>query len=114
MTKLRDKTGAYTILRELYRDEKSFGDFLKDIPRRTLADRLREFEQEGYLKRKAIMTHPISVKYSITEKGREAFKSIVRDVCENTFNDLVLTNPNDVDRILSSYIDKERHRKKAH
>jgi DNA-binding HxlR family transcriptional regulator len=108
MTEFLKKSGMYTILRMLYREEKSFSEFLNDVPRRTLADRLKELEKIGYVKRKVIMSHPVRVKYILTNKGREVFRELIRDRHETFMEDLYLAFPDEAEKIIASYIKEQK------
>ena len=103
MVDILDRAGVYEILRGLYVQESSFSDFLGEVSRRTLSNRLQELEKLGYIRRRVIMSHPIRAKYAITEKGREAFKKLVVQKSAPYIEDLFSTLPEKARKILSSY-----------
>lgn len=53
---------------------------IPDINSRILSERLSELEEEGMIERKVEQTKPITIEYSITEKG-EDFKVVLNAFC---------------------------------
>lgn len=62
------------LLRVLLVGPTRFSDFTKQIPdvsARLVAERLKELEEHGIVIRKVHTDRPVTVEYSLTEKGRE-------------------------------------------
>lgn len=71
-------TGA--ILRALFSDVNRFSDLGLTVPGlsdRMLAERLKELEIEGIVRRTVIPDTPVRVEYALTDKGRELETVIV-------------------------------------
>ncbi len=67
------------ILNALNSEQKGFNQLLKNISgtdnkisTRTLADRLKELEEEGLISREIIVGRPPTTAYRLTEKGKKA------------------------------------------
>ena len=85
--------GKYTleILSEIIDGNIHYGTLLRSIEGinpRILAQRLRDFEQEGILSRKVLPTSPPQVEYKMTNKGI-ALRSIIDEMkkWEKTYGD---------------------------
>jgi DNA-binding HxlR family transcriptional regulator len=73
-------TGA--ILRALFSGVTRFSDVCETVPGlsdRMLAERLKELESEGMVRRTVIPETPVRVEYSLTDKGRD-LDSVIRAV----------------------------------
>jgi len=73
---------SFLILRELYHGPQRFSELrrkLGDVSPKSLTDALRHLEQHGVLARKAFATVPVTVEYSVTEKG-SAFHSVLKEM----------------------------------
>jgi len=103
---LEKKSGTYQILRNLSYGKKRFSAFLKDVPRRTLSDRLKELTDEGYIKRVIEPTYPVSTWYFIEEKGKELFEELITKEASLVLNELFLFYPQRREEFLSSYLKK--------
>jgi len=55
---------------------KQFRELMKGISSKTLARRLKEFERDGILERRAYNEIPPKVEYKLTKKGQELVESI--------------------------------------
>ena len=68
------------IFRELKDHRKMrFGEFMRELPgisTRTLAQRLRDMEEEGFISKKAFAEIPPRVEYALTKKGAEFMKCL--------------------------------------
>lgn len=51
------------------------------ISGKVLSDRLKDLEQEGIIKREVLPTTPVTIEYSLTEKGR-SLEAIIREIEE--------------------------------
>jgi Predicted transcriptional regulators len=65
---------AYLIIKHLFADKKRFGELRKllhGVNARSLTMCLRNLEEQGIVTRTVIPTVPVTVEYSLTEKGRD-------------------------------------------
>lgn len=86
-------TGA--ILRALLSGVSRFSDLSATVPGlsdRMLAERLKELEAEGILRRTVFPETPVRIEYALTEKGRD-LEAVVRAV--SVWGDRWLTDPAD-------------------
>ncbi len=70
---------SFLILRELFNGTRRFGELRKAIPNispKALTDSLRHLEEHEILTRKVIPTVPVTVEYTLTEKGMDLKKMI--------------------------------------
>ncbi|UOQ42891.1 helix-turn-helix transcriptional regulator [Halobacillus salinarum] len=68
---------SFLVLKELFDGTKRFGELqkeIKDISPTALTNTLRHLEENTILTRKAYATVPVTVEYSLTEKGEELHK----------------------------------------
>ncbi|WP_223596234.1 winged helix-turn-helix transcriptional regulator [Neobacillus bataviensis] len=73
---------SFLVLRELFGGTKRFGELKKVIPSispKALTDTLRHLEENDVITRKAFATVPVTVEYSLTEKGK-AFNKILKEM----------------------------------
>lgn len=71
---------SFLILRDLFDGTKRFGELrasLGSISPKTLSEKLKHFQAKGIVNRKAYPTVPLTVEYSLTEKG-ESLKPIIK------------------------------------
>ncbi len=70
---------TFLIIGELHSGTKRFNELSRSlkINTRTLTDALKKLELNGIIKRKVIETTPISVEYSLTDKGKDFEKVFV-------------------------------------
>lgn len=63
---------AFLILEQLHIGTMRFSELLRalDISTKSLTDTLRHLEENGIVRRKVKPTVPVTVEYSLTEKGR--------------------------------------------
>lgn len=70
---------SFLILRELFNGTRRFGELRKAIPNispKALTDSLRHLEEYEILTRKVIPTVPVTVEYTLTDKGMDLKKMI--------------------------------------
>lgn len=70
---------SYLIIKHLFSGKKRFGELRKllhDVNARSLTNCLRNLEEHGVINRDVIATVPVTVEYSLTEKG-EDLKEII-------------------------------------
>ncbi|WP_163538438.1 helix-turn-helix domain-containing protein [Gracilibacillus sp. YIM 98692] len=70
---------SFLVLRELFEGTKRFGELQKkihNISPKALTDTLRHLERNEIVIRKAYPTVPVTVEYSLTEKGHALHKII--------------------------------------
>lgn len=75
---------AYLIIKHLFSGTKRFGELRKllhEINARSLTNCLRNLEENGVISRTVIPTVPVTVKYSLTEKGMN-LKDIIINLYE--------------------------------
>lgn len=98
-----------SILRALITGDHRFNELLTAIPGlsdRLLAERLRELEETGLVRREVDSGPPLRVSYSVTEKGRDLREALIAlgvwaekwiaargEACELTQADLATTRP---------------------
>lgn len=73
---------SFLVLRELFEGTKRFGELKKaihTISPKALTDTLRHLENNEIITRTAFATVPVTVEYSLTEKGR-AFNKILKEM----------------------------------
>lgn len=73
---------SFFILRELYDEKKRFNELsrlINGISPTALTKSLRHLENEGMINRTVIPTVPVTVEYSVTEKG-ESFHKIIKEM----------------------------------
>src|SRR5947208_13576254 len=97
------KTGTYQILRGLYTGAKRFTELEDSVPTKTLADRLKELENSGYISRVILKTRPPRTEYRITMRGGEKFKELVLQSAPDYVEDLFLVAPEKAKEILTKY-----------
>ena len=71
------KKWAINILRDLFLGKKRFAEFLKANPElsgKVLAERLKELEKDGLIKKKIVSKTPLKVEYELTERGKNLDK----------------------------------------
>lgn len=61
------------LMGELHTGPRRFNELNRElnISTKSLTDTLRQLEQNGVIKREAFATVPVTVEYSLTEKGRD-------------------------------------------
>jgi len=70
---------GFAVIAELYKETKRFNRLQRAIgaiKKQSLTDTLRLLEQNGLVRREVFPTVPVTVEYSLTEKGRE-FHSVI-------------------------------------
>lgn len=70
---------SFLILRELFNGTRRFGELRKAIPNispKALTDSLRHLEEHEILTREVIPTVPVTVEYTLTDKGMDLKKMI--------------------------------------
>ncbi|ADU29175.1 winged helix-turn-helix transcriptional regulator [Evansella cellulosilytica] len=70
---------SFLILKELFEEKKRFGELQKSIKKispKALTDTLRHLEDNEVLTRTVYPTVPVTVEYSLTEKGQALHKMI--------------------------------------
>lgn len=73
---------SFLILRELYHGPQRFSELrrkLGAVSPKSLTDALRHLEEHGVLSRRAFATVPVTVEYSVTEKGA-AFHDVLKEM----------------------------------
>ncbi|MBW8349828.1 helix-turn-helix transcriptional regulator [Bacillus sp. IITD106] len=68
---------SFLILKQLFEGTKRFGEIQKSIPKispKALTDTLRHLEENEVVIRKVTPTVPVTVEYSLTEKGQALHK----------------------------------------
>jgi len=68
---------SFLILKQLFEGTKRFGEIQKAIPKispKALTDTLRHLEENEVVIRKVTPTVPVTVEYSLTEKGQALHK----------------------------------------
>ena len=72
---------AYLVMVELTRGAKRFNQLQRDtvIKTQSLTDILRQLEKLGMIRREVFPTVPVTVEYSLTEKGK-AFQAVIREM----------------------------------
>ncbi|WP_347549133.1 helix-turn-helix domain-containing protein [Pseudalkalibacillus hwajinpoensis] len=68
---------SFLVLKELFKGTRRFGELqrrIKDISPTALTNTLRHLEKNEILTREAFATVPVTVEYSLTEKGQELHK----------------------------------------
>lgn len=73
---------SFLLLRELYTGTKRFSELqkaLKSISPKALTDALRHLEGNGIIERTVFPTVPVTVEYSLTEKGID-FHSVLKEM----------------------------------
>ncbi|WP_233713486.1 winged helix-turn-helix transcriptional regulator [Lederbergia citri] len=68
---------TFLILKQLFEGTKRFGEIQKSIPKispKALTDTLRHLEENEVVIRKVTPTVPVTVEYSLTEKGQALHK----------------------------------------
>ena len=65
---------SYLIIKHLFSGKKRFGQLRKllhDVNARSLTNSLRNLEEQAVITREIIATVPVTVEYSLTDKGRD-------------------------------------------
>jgi DNA-binding HxlR family transcriptional regulator len=73
---------SFLVLRELFEGTKRFGELQKAISKvspKALTDTLRHLESNGVLIRTIYATVPVTVEYSLTEKG-QSLHTIIKEM----------------------------------
>lgn len=73
---------SFLVLRELYDGTKRFNELrrsIEGISPNALTSTLKHLEKKEVVKRKAIPTVPVTVEYSLTEKG-QSFNSVLKEM----------------------------------
>ena len=73
---------SFLILRELYHGPQRFNELrrqLGSVSPKSLTDALRHLEEHGVVSRRAFATVPVTVEYSVTEKGA-AFHGVLKEM----------------------------------
>jgi DNA-binding HxlR family transcriptional regulator len=73
---------SFLVLRELFEGTKRFGELQKAISKvspKALTDTLRHLESNGVLIRTVYATVPVTVEYSLTEKG-QSLHTIIKEM----------------------------------
>jgi DNA-binding HxlR family transcriptional regulator len=73
---------SFLVLRELFEGTKRFGELQKaisNISPKALTDTLRHLESNGVLIRTVYATVPVTVEYSLTEKG-QSLHTIIKEM----------------------------------
>jgi DNA-binding HxlR family transcriptional regulator len=76
------KKWGIQIIRDLINGKKRFKDFLqsnKDLTTKVLSERLKELEKNGIINKSIVSTTPISIEYSLTEKGK-GLKGVLKEM----------------------------------
>ena len=71
------------VVRDLFRGEKRFSDFLRAperIPTNILADRLKRLERHGLIRKAAYQERPRRYEYHLTDKGA-GLAPIIEEMC---------------------------------
>lgn len=73
ITQIFNSKWAYVVMGELHKEPKRFNQLNKSIgcSTKSLSDTLKLLETNGIIKRSVQPTVPITVQYSLTEKGRD-------------------------------------------
>jgi len=75
---------GFMVIAELYKSPKRFNQLRRDtavIKTQSLTDTLRHLEEMGIVRRQVFPTVPVTVEYSLTEKG-EDFQSVLVEMHE--------------------------------
>ena len=74
---------AFLVLEQLHVGTMRFGDLRRalGVSTKSLTDTLRRFEEHGIVERRAYPTVPVTVEYSLTDKGR-SFDSVLNAMKE--------------------------------
>ena len=69
---------AFLVLDQLYLGTMRFSELSRalDVSTKSLTDTLRHLEENGIVRREVVPTVPVTVNYSLTEKGR-AFDAVL-------------------------------------
>ncbi len=73
---------SFLILRELYHGPQRFNELRRQlgaVSPKSLTDALRHLEEHGVVSRRAFATVPVTVEYSVTEKGA-AFHGVLKEM----------------------------------
>lgn len=73
------KKWSINIIRDLFNGKSRFSDFLRSSPKmstKMLAERLRELEKNGLIKKRVVNMTPLMITYELTDHGR-ALKPIL-------------------------------------
>jgi len=73
---------SFLVLRELFEGTKRFNELrrsIEGISPNSLTTTLKHLEKKGIIIRTAILTVPITVEYSLTEKGK-SFHSVLKEM----------------------------------
>ncbi|CAH0117716.1 hypothetical protein PAE9249_00176 [Paenibacillus sp. CECT 9249] len=73
---------AFLVIAELYKESKRFNQLrraLDHVSTKSLTDILRHLEQHGVVKRRVFPTVPVTVEYSLTDKGRD-FQCVLQEM----------------------------------
>ncbi|MCL6626317.1 winged helix-turn-helix transcriptional regulator [Alicyclobacillus shizuokensis] len=73
---------SFLVLKELYTGTKRFSELQRALPGvspKALTDTLRHLESHGILERKVYPTVPVTVEYTLTEKGND-FHGVLREM----------------------------------
>ncbi|MDG5788979.1 helix-turn-helix domain-containing protein [Evansella sp. AB-P1] len=73
---------SFLVLRELFNGTKRFGELQKNIQKispKALTDTLRNLEEQQIVTRTVYPTVPVTVEYSLTEKGH-ALRQILKEM----------------------------------
>ncbi|WP_407268551.1 winged helix-turn-helix transcriptional regulator [Radiobacillus sp. PE A8.2] len=73
---------SFLVLRELYPGTKRFNELRRSIDGispNALTNTLKHLENKGMINRNAIPTVPVTVEYSVTEKG-ESFHKVLKEM----------------------------------
>ncbi|WP_248926112.1 winged helix-turn-helix transcriptional regulator [Paenibacillus hamazuiensis] len=73
---------AFLVIDELYKGPKRFKQLQRDVAivkTQSLTDTLRHLEQNGIVLRKVFPTVPVTVEYSLTEKGKD-FQTALKEM----------------------------------
>ena len=82
VTRIIGSKWTLLILNSLLNGTKRFGELERsvgDINPKTLSKRLKDLEQEGYIKKTIYPQVPLKVEYSLTPKGH-IFKQVIKSV----------------------------------
>lgn len=73
---------AFLVIAELYKESKRFNQLrrnLDNVSTKSLTDILRHLEQHEVVERRVFPTVPVTVEYSLTDKGRD-FQCVLQEM----------------------------------
>lgn len=73
---------SFLVLRELYKGKRRFSELQRElhgVSPKSLTDTLRHLEANGVIERRVFPTVPVTVEYSLTDKG-SAFHVVLKEM----------------------------------